>query len=1122
MNNFINIQQKLQEFIKKFYTNELIKGLILFLAFGLLYFLFTLFIEHFLWLAPDSRRVLFFVFLAVELGLLIKFIVVPISKLFGLQQGISFTEASKIIGNHFTEIDDKLLNVLQLNQNEQQSELLLASIEQKSSKLQPIPFKKAINFNKNTKYLKYLSIPVLIWFFTFLTGNTAIFNESLVRVVNYKTAYEPPAPFSFKIINDKLENVEGQTFELIVETEGNIIPEHINIIFNNESYLLKDNNGQFSYNFHRLNKAISFYFEANGVRSKKHLLKIIKTPIVTGFEMYMNYPSYTGKRNELIKNTGNMVIPQGTTITWNITTKATDSLRFITTNISPFILKSKDKFSISKRIQDNLTYQISTSNASLKNYENLKYSIRVVKDEYPKINIKSDIDSISRGAVQFAGQLSDDYGLKKLQLVYYTKEDTKSLKKQNITITKSTFEEFYYVLSPEKLKFEKGNAYEMYFEVFDNDGANGSKSTKSQTFRFYNKTKQEITDDLLKEQKQNLDELNKTAKTTERLSKDLEEFSKKIKKKPVLNWNDKKEIDQFLKRQKQYQEMLEKHTEKLKENLDEQEQNSDDKSIKEKKEELKQRIEEAQELQEKNNLLEQLKKMSEKLDKEKMLNKLEKLTQQNKQEKRSLERLLELSKRFFVEKKAAQISNKLDSLSKKQKEQSEKEQNKAKDQEELNKDFEKIQKDFDELNKQNKQLAQPMDFPQTKNDEDKIREEMKNASKELESQEKEQEPSSKGEQKKSAVKKQKSAAKKMQQLSKKMQGAMSAMQGETLEENIEDLKSILENLLIFSFDQEQLLISFDGTDASHAEFPKKLKKQQIIKENFEHIDDSLYTLSLRLPKLSSKIQKHLTNAHYNLDKSLENLAENRIHQGRSNQQYTMTAANDLADMLSDMLNSLQNPSMGEGKGKKKGESFSLPDIIKKQGELNKKMEKGMKPGDKPGEKDGESGEEKGGKKKSQGKKGKGTEKGNRQNNEEQMTGEQYQIYQEQNALKEALKEMLGKEGRKGTQGQKAIKQMEELEKLLLDKGFDNQVLQKMIQLQHQLLKLEKAHLQQGKDDKRKSNTNTTEFKKSSIPKIKGDKLFFNSNEILNRKPLPLRNNYKIKVQQYFKEKVSND
>ena len=76
----------------------------------------------------------------------------------------------------------------------------------------------------------------------------------------------------------------------------------------------------------------------------------------------------------------------------------------------------------------------------------------------------------------------------------------------------------------------------------------------------------------------------------------------------------------------------------------------------------------------------------------------------------------------------------------------------------------------------------------------------------------------------------------------------------------------------------------------------------------------------------------------------------------------------------------------------------------------------------------------------------------------------------------------------------------------------------MLHLEHELLKLENATLKQGKDSKRKSETNETQFNKRTIPKIKNKKLYFNSNEVLDREPLPLRTNYKKKVQEYFKTK----
>ena len=68
-------------------------------------------------------------------------------------------------------------------------------------------------------------------------------------------------------------------------------------------------------------------------------------------------------------------------------------------------------------------------------------------------------------------------------------------------------------------------------------------------------------------------------------------------------------------------------------------------------------------------------------------------------------------------------------------------------------------------------------------------------------------------------------------------------------------------------------------------------------------------------KITIRIKPNHVEAHYNLDQSLQNISENRIQQGRSNQQYTMTAANILTDMLSNLLNSLQNTGIWGPKGR---------------------------------------------------------------------------------------------------------------------------------------------------------------------------------------------------------------
>ena len=157
------IYNKLEDFIKKFYYNELIKGSILFLGIGLLYFIATLLMEHFLWLSTFGRSLLFGIFILFQFFLLFRFILFPIFKLIKLQKGLNYEEASQIIGTHFTEVGDKLLNILELqDMSASENALINASIQQKINDIKPITFGNAINYSDNKKYTKWILIPLAI------------------------------------------------------------------------------------------------------------------------------------------------------------------------------------------------------------------------------------------------------------------------------------------------------------------------------------------------------------------------------------------------------------------------------------------------------------------------------------------------------------------------------------------------------------------------------------------------------------------------------------------------------------------------------------------------------------------------------------------------------------------------------------------------------------------------------------------------------------------------------------------------------------------------------------------------------------------------------------------------
>ena len=1102
MKEFGNIERKLRDFYKKYYTNELIKGSILFCSLGLLYFLFTLYLEYFLWLEPLSRTILFWVFITVEVFLVYKFIVNPITHLVKIRKGLTETESSKIIGSYFPEVQDKLLNILQLKRESKETELILAGIEQKAKELQPIPFTKAVNFKKNVKYVKYLCIPLFIWLISLLSGTSSELSNSLSRVVNYQKEYIPPAPFSFALETNNLEVVEGKSFTLGVTTIGSLVPEEAKVFFKNQEYYMQEkSNGVFVFTFTNVREPIEFYIQANEVRSKTHLLKVIKTPTIQNISLNLDYPSYLGKKNETINNTSNILIPEGTHVKWEANTLQTDSVVFIEKEKrSAFLMEGKDKFVFNKKIKKNVSYQISSSNKDLRDYEKLSYNITVVKDEFPTILVQSNIDSIVRGEAQFAGQISDDYGISKLELVYYNQENPNTKERKNLSLSKENIQTFFYQF-PGDLKLKEGIDYELYFQVSDNDAVNGRKKAISKKFSYRQKTEEEINEEILEDQRNTINDLEKTIQKQKDQKKELDQLQKEIQNKKNINWNDKKKVDEFIKRQQQYKQMMERQTENLQETLDEKKE--ENQTLQEKKEQLKKRIEELKKISKQQKLLEELQKMADKLNKEELVRKAKQLAQENKQQERSLERILELTKRYYVEEKAMQLANKLEQLAKKQDSINNNQQNALDKQKEINKEFDNISKELNELQKDNEKLKEPMEIPEMEEEQEETKEDLNKSEQKLQEQQKE-----------SAKKNQKKASKKMKQMSQQMQQAMADMQANTIDENIDDLRKILENLVTFSFKQEDLMNKFDEISVQHPDFGKNIKKQNEIKRYFEHIDDSLYVLSMRVPQLSTKIQTDLSSAHYNLDQSLENFTENRFSSGLSNQQYVMTAANNLSDFLSDMLDNMQNSMNSSGKGNGKGKSFSLPDLIQKQKGLSEQMQKGMQKKGKGQEKEGKDG-----------KKGQKGENGNKQNNgqgeqqgEEELNGDLFRIYQQQQALRQELEDAIKKGGEGAGDAKKALKTMEQLENEILEKGFSQGTLQRMQQLEYQLLKLDKAAFEQGKDKKRKSNTNTASYQKKKAKTLQFKKRFYNQIEILNRQSLPLQQIFEKKVQEYFSKK----
>ncbi|GEC70734.1 hypothetical protein SAMN05443543_102363 [Flavobacterium flevense] len=1097
MNSSNFIYQKLEAFIRKYYLNELIRGVVFFIGLGLLYFLFTLFIEYFLWLKPIGRTILFWTFVGVEVILLFRFILFPVFKLLKFKKGIDYNEASSIIGNHFSDVKDKLLNFIQLSNpenNSDRSELLLASIEQKANALQPIPFTNAVNFNSNKKYLPLAIIPVFLFAAFYFSGNKGIITQSLNRIVHFNAVFLPPAPFEFVLLNENLQTEQNKDFIVKVKTNGKVVPENAMIFINNESYFMENTNpGEFQFKIEKLSQDVSFHIEGNSVSSNEYQLKVIAVPSILNFEMQLNFPSHLNRKPEIVKGTGNAIIPEGTKVTWKISTQATQKVEYVDSKAQFSFDKSENSFLLAKNIMESTDYQIITSNESVANFEKLNYQLSIVKDQFPNITVNQAPDTLKLATNYLLGKISDDYGLRQLQVVYYEANKPATAKRGTIAIKPGIYDQFVFSF-PANLPVKEGVTYDYYFEVFDNDVLHHFKSSKSAIFSNRIVTAVEKQDMILQQQTDNIQGLQKSLKEQDKQFSQLDKLQKSGKEKENFEFKDQQKVLDFIQQQKKQDEMMRNFMDKMKNNLDESKPKSDD----EFKKELEKRIDNSNEEIEKNKkLLEELKTLNDKMKNEDLLDKLDQFKQKSKNQVKNLQQLVELTKKYYVQKKAEQLADKLEKLADKQDKLSENEkENQLSNQQQINKDFDKIQQELDDLKKENKELKSPLDIPNEDVSEKSIDEDLKKASDEL-----------KNNNTAKAKPNQKNASKKMKAMSKKMEQGMEGAEMEQMEEDVKMLRQILDNLLAYSLSQESVMLRFKSLNPASPAFNKNIKLQQDLRIQFKHVDDSLFAMSLRNPKMTEDITKEVGNVQYNIDKALENLTDSQLRKGTSHQQYAVASANKLGDFLSEILNNMQMSlsSMGEGNPKPgQGEGMQLPDIISKQQSLGDKMKQGMKPGD---SKDGKEGKD-------------GKENGQQGENGQDGEGDAkaiMEIYKQQKELRDALDSELKKHGL-GNAGQSALEQIKQLEKQLLNKGFKNETLQKVMNIKQELLKLNNAIKQQGEENKRQSETNNKEFNNQSRALPQSLLEYLNSIEILNRQSLPLRSNFNRKVQEYFKTK----
>src|SRR5690606_22565779 len=126
-------------------------------------------------------------------------------------------------------------------------------------------------------------------------------------------------------------------------------------------------------------------------------------------------------------STGNASILEGTEVHWIYTSENTKQVSMNLLDSTHVLSKSQQQFSLKKRIFDNTSYTVATSNEYLTNFEKLNFNLTVIKDQYPTIKVKEHIDSSAINRKIYTGALSDDYAIEKLEIYYKSTENDQFL-----------------------------------------------------------------------------------------------------------------------------------------------------------------------------------------------------------------------------------------------------------------------------------------------------------------------------------------------------------------------------------------------------------------------------------------------------------------------------------------------------------------------------------------------------------------------------------------------------------------------------------------------------------------------------------------------------------------------
>ena len=1073
---------KIERFIRKFYLNRLIQGVLMGTILMIALFLIINGIEYFSWLPQKGRLLLLLLFVFGTIFVFIFYFALPIINLIRFRKKMSDEKAAVIIGRFFPEISDKLLNTLQLSNELSQdidNQLLIATIEQRTEHLKPINFSDAVNLKENYKYLKFFGIAFVVLSVA-LIFIPDFSKKPAQRIINYSQDFSKPLPFEVQLSDTEIEVSQGKDAEFSIHVTGEKIPDAFYIRSNTGVRMMnRMNTNDYRFVFKNVNQNETFFVEGGDYKSPTITLTVRPNPTMLYYEAQLTFPRYINRKSETLSGKTRIIVPQGTEVEFTFHTRDVDSI-LINDSISinyvyKIIALKSTKFNVKLFNNWNAT-------------DPIPFTIEVVPDAYPDIQVQNFHEDFAK-QTYYSGLIADDYGFTKL--LYHFEVDGKPNQSfvKNIPIDKKNIRtSFYYSIDIDTLTLYRGDEIKAYFEIFDNDGINGPKSRRSEVFYLMLPTTEQLDSIADSAENEILNNLNQRSDELENLRKDIEDMLRDLMSKKELDWSDKEKMKELLEKEKEIQEEWNKIQEEQKELSDFIKENelSSEELIK-KQEEINKLFDEV--IPDKiKKLMDEIEQLLNEMPRERMQEIMKDLKKNNESLQKMMDRNLSLLEQLKVEKDmnqlmdemqklADELINNTDSIS-------------AQDAENQ---FNKMEQQLDSIMEQNQGLSDPFDINKDEEAFEEIQQDLENA-----------EESEDGGEHESAKKQKQKAGNKMKEMQENMLAMMMGGGMDQLAEDAYLVRILLENVVRSSHAEEALMQEISTMKKDDPTVSQKISRQKEISENFAMVEDSLRKMANRQVMIKNFVFNELQVIDQQTEAAMQDILELRFANATHKQQNAMMSMNNLALMLAESLNEMDSQMNGSSSsscskpGKSKGQQGKpkqmkdMKDLQNQLGEQLKKLQQQMQ----QQQQDGTPMPE--------------------------MSEELARMAAQQELIREGMQQILDEMKKNGMLGDDGINQimkdMEKLEEDLVNKRITNQTIKRQKDIMSRMLKAENAQQEREKEEKRKSDEYKGPEKTHNIDEMRYEESIKKQQDFLRTNPIEYQPFYKEKINKYFLNK----